>query len=96
LRLLLCPHSVPDAFLIFQTLITVNTCRILHPTRLIRQKEQTVLTLADWYHLPAPQASKNPPVVFDSTLINGLGRYPGGPLSDLAVINVSHGKRYRY
>lgn len=31
-----------------------------------------------------------------STLINGLGRYTGGPSSDLAVINVEYGKRYRF
>ncbi|KAH7881940.1 laccase [Phlebopus sp. FC_14] len=30
-----------------------------------------------------------------SLLINGLGRYPGGPASPLAVINVVQGKRYR-
>ncbi|KAJ7893544.1 laccase [Mycena leptocephala] len=58
--------------------------------------EQTILTLADWYHFPAPKAPKNAAPVFSSTLINGLGRYQGGPLSDLAVINVSHGKRYRF
>ena len=32
----------------------------------------------------------------DSTLINGLGRYVNGPASPLAVINVVHGKRYRF
>jgi FtsP/CotA-like multicopper oxidase with cupredoxin domain len=32
----------------------------------------------------------------DSTLINGLGRYAGGPESELAVINVEYGKRYRF
>jgi len=31
----------------------------------------------------------------NSTLINGHGRYPGGPMSDLAVISVEPGKRYR-
>ena len=31
----------------------------------------------------------------DSTLINGLGRYQGGPTSELAVVNVEYGKRYR-
>jgi FtsP/CotA-like multicopper oxidase with cupredoxin domain len=31
----------------------------------------------------------------DSSLINGLGRYFGGPPSPLAVINVQQGKRYR-
>ncbi|KAF7358933.1 Laccase 4 [Mycena sanguinolenta] len=56
--------------------------------------ESTVITLADWYHFPAPQAPA--PAVFSSTLINGLGRYQNGSLSDLAVINVDHGKRYRF
>ncbi|KAF7303940.1 Multicopper oxidase [Mycena indigotica] len=31
-----------------------------------------------------------------STLINGLGRYAGGPTSQLAVISVTHGQRYRF
>lgn len=29
-------------------------------------------------------------------LINGLGRDPNNPTSDLAVINVEQGKRYRF
>ncbi|KAJ6528614.1 laccase [Mycena vulgaris] len=56
--------------------------------------ESTIITLADWYHFPAPQAPLIP--VLNSTLINGLGRYLGGPLSPLAVINVVHGTRYRF
>lgn len=32
----------------------------------------------------------------DSTLINGLGRYPGGPAVPLAVITVQPTKRYRF
>ncbi len=31
----------------------------------------------------------------DATLINGKGRYPGGPNVDLAVVSVQKGKRYR-
>ncbi|KAJ7673382.1 laccase [Mycena rosella] len=58
--------------------------------------ESTIITLADWYHYPAMQATTNAPPKFNSTLINGLGRYENGPLSDLAVINVTHGKRYRF
>ncbi|KAJ7860046.1 laccase [Mycena leptocephala] len=58
--------------------------------------ESTIITLADWYHYPATQQPLTLPAVFNSTLINGLGRYEGGPLSDLAVINVSRGKRYRF
>ncbi|KAJ7493127.1 yellow laccase [Mycena galericulata] len=56
--------------------------------------DSTIITLADWYHFPAPQAPLIP--VANSTLINGLGRYEGGPLSPLAVINVVEGKRYRF
>ncbi|KAF9533796.1 laccase [Crepidotus variabilis] len=54
----------------------------------------TVITLADWYHKVAPQAGPNPTA--DATLINGVGRYLGGPPVPLAVINVEHGKRYRF
>ncbi|KAK1234967.1 hypothetical protein PQX77_001821 [Marasmius sp. AFHP31] len=32
----------------------------------------------------------------NSTLINGQGRYPGGPQQALAIINVEQGKRYRF
>ncbi|KAJ6582164.1 laccase 2 precursor [Mycena capillaripes] len=56
--------------------------------------ETTVITLADWYHFPAPSAPLIP--VANSTLINGLGRYMGGPASPLAVISVTKGKRYRF
>lgn len=31
----------------------------------------------------------------DSTLINGVGRFPGGPKTGLAVVNVQSKKRYR-
>ncbi|KAJ6610545.1 yellow laccase [Mycena sp. CBHHK59/15] len=56
--------------------------------------ESTIITLADWYHFPATQAPTFPG--YDSTLINGLGRYDGGPLSELAVLSVVKGKRYRF
>ncbi|KAL4072061.1 laccase [Scleroderma citrinum] len=57
--------------------------------------ESTVIVLSDWYHRPSPQMY-NPPFNPDSTLINGLGRYPGGPMSPLAVVNVVQRKRYRF
>ncbi|RPD57213.1 laccase C [Lentinus tigrinus ALCF2SS1-7] len=44
--------------------------------------ESTVITLAEW--------------ISDITLINGLGRWHGNPTSKLAIINVTHGKRYRF
>ncbi|KAH8822314.1 laccase [Flagelloscypha sp. PMI_526] len=57
--------------------------------------ESTVITLADWYHQYAEQLVVG---VSDSTLINGLGRYAGtgGTASELAVITVEQGKRYRF
>ncbi|KAJ7730019.1 laccase [Mycena maculata] len=56
--------------------------------------ETTVITLADWYHYPAPVAPLIP--MANSTLFNGLGRFQDGPASDLAVINVTSGLRYRF
>ncbi|KAJ7117223.1 laccase 2 precursor [Mycena crocata] len=58
--------------------------------------ESTIITLADWYHYPAPQAPTTRPPTQNSTLINGKGRYKNGPLADLAVISVAYGKRYRF
>ena len=72
--------------------------------------ESTVITLSGWYvfvptniraylgrkyryHVPPPSAGLIPPA--DATLINGHGRYGGGPNSTLAVINVQPNKRYR-
>ncbi|EDR02637.1 laccase, multicopper oxidase, benzenediol:oxygen oxidorectuctase [Laccaria bicolor S238N-H82] len=56
--------------------------------------ESTVITLADWYHTPAPSAGLVPTA--DSTLINGKGRYSGGPTSSFSTISVQHGARYRF
>jgi FtsP/CotA-like multicopper oxidase with cupredoxin domain len=47
------------------------------------------------YHTVAPALLHALLPIADSTLINGLGRYTGGPQSELAVINVEQGKRYR-
>ena len=46
------------------------------------------------YHFVAPQAPLIP--VANSTLINGLGRFAGGPKSPLAVVSVRQGKSYRF
>ncbi|PPQ71157.1 hypothetical protein CVT24_009838 [Panaeolus cyanescens] len=56
--------------------------------------ESTIITLADWYHTPAPIAGLVPTP--DSTLINGRGRYAGGPTVPLSVIRVLPNKRYRF
>lgn len=46
------------------------------------------------YHIQAPSAGPAP--LSDSTLFNGLGRWAGSNSSKLAVMNVQHGKRYRF
>ncbi|CAA7264102.1 unnamed protein product [Cyclocybe aegerita] len=56
--------------------------------------ESTIITLADWYHTVAPSAGLVPGS--DATLINGIGRFAGGPAVDLAVISVLPNKRYRF
>ncbi|EIN06348.1 laccase [Punctularia strigosozonata HHB-11173 SS5] len=56
--------------------------------------ESTIITLADWYHQVSLQVQG--PFNESSTLINGKGRFAGGPNVDLAVINVENGKRYRF
>jgi len=56
--------------------------------------DDTVITLADWYHYLSLDAPAIP--AFNSTLINGIGRYPDGPATSLAIVNVEQGKRYRF
>lgn len=56
--------------------------------------DSTVITLADWYHVPGIQVSI--PAVSDSVLINGLGRVAGDNSSPLSVITVQQGLRYRF
>ncbi|KAH9971059.1 laccase [Russula compacta] len=55
--------------------------------------ESTVITLADWYHYSSTEAPLIPD--YNSTLINGIGRYNGGPNVSLAVVNVVQYRRYR-
>ncbi|KAJ7253449.1 laccase 17 [Mycena rebaudengoi] len=60
----------------------------------------TVITLEDWYHTPAEALMEQFKVdgkepVPDSGLVNGVGRYNGGPAIPWAVVNVVKGKRYR-
>ncbi|KAG1786365.1 laccase [Suillus plorans] len=53
----------------------------------------TILTILDWYHVNAYDitGTDNP----DAILINGRGRYEGGPPVPLSVLSVVQGKRYR-
>ncbi|KAH8831719.1 laccase, partial [Flagelloscypha sp. PMI_526] len=55
--------------------------------------ESTVITIADWYHVYAMQFDL---AQVESTLINGLGRWPGreGITTNISVISVEQGKRY--
>ncbi|TDL20836.1 laccase [Rickenella mellea] len=62
--------------------------------------DSTVVTLSDYYHDFAPDAQKlffqtGKVPIPDSVIINGAGRFVGGPLVPWSVINVEHGKRYR-
>lgn len=60
--------------------------------------ESTIITLSDWFHTPS-RTSMSPGVLFpipNSTLINGRGRYPGGPAVPLSIINVRRNRRYRF
>ncbi|KAJ7715668.1 laccase 2 precursor [Mycena metata] len=63
-------------------------------TQYFRVSATTVITLADWYHFTAPSAPALARA--NSTLINGLGRYQNGLVSELAVISVKKGSRYRF
>ncbi|TEB23093.1 laccase 2 precursor [Coprinellus micaceus] len=65
-----------------------------HRSRYGIDNEATIITLADWYHTPAPSAGLVPTP--DSTLINGKGRYAGGPVTPLATIVVNRNRRYRF
>ncbi|KAJ7820957.1 laccase [Mycena leptocephala] len=63
--------------------------------------DSTIITLAEWYHVVAPQVQNTffktgiiP--LEDSGLINGKGRYVNGPLVPYAVITVKQGLRYRF
>ncbi|KZV71498.1 multicopper oxidase [Peniophora sp. CONT] len=54
--------------------------------------DTTVISLGDWYHYLSKDASGVPAP--SSTLINGVGRYPGGPTDQpLAIVNVKAGTR---
>lgn len=69
---------------------------LLDPHKLLYDidNENTIITLADWYHVVSLKAGLVPTA--DSTLINGKGRYAAGPTSPLAVIQVIKGLRYRF
>ncbi|CAE6445716.1 unnamed protein product [Rhizoctonia solani] len=67
--------------------------------------ENTIIVLEDWYHTPAIQleeqmfSTNNTDLLTpipDCGLVNGKGRYVGGPRVDRAVINVEPNRRYRF
>ncbi|KAF8651436.1 hypothetical protein AX16_004737 [Volvariella volvacea WC 439] len=55
--------------------------------------EDTIITLADWYHTPAEQLSGG--ISPQSTLINGQGRSSANFNAPLSVVNVQQGLKYR-
>jgi iron transport multicopper oxidase len=55
--------------------------------------ENTIITVGEWYHTPAPSIVTEP--LAHSTLINGKGRSTNGPAVPLSVVNVEKNKRYR-
>ncbi|KAG5646508.1 hypothetical protein DXG03_003275 [Asterophora parasitica] len=55
--------------------------------------ENTVITVGEWYHIPAPSVVTIP--FAHSTLINGKGRADQGPAVPLSIISVERFKRYR-
>ena len=72
-----------------------HSCRLVRMSRSIRFSS---LNLFYRYHTPAPAAlviGQLPPFSV-ATLINGKGRYTGGPAVPLSVINVQQSKRYRF
>ncbi|KAH8101261.1 laccase 1 [Cristinia sonorae] len=56
--------------------------------------ENTIITLADWYHCLARQGPKFPTA--DATLINGVGRAKLGNPIPFSIITVQSNKRYRF
>ncbi|KAG6917345.1 hypothetical protein DXG01_002916 [Tephrocybe rancida] len=60
--------------------------------------ETTIITLADWYHAPAPAllVPGKPLPESIATLINGKGRYLNGSSVPFSVINIRKGQRYRF
>ncbi|KIJ34787.1 multicopper oxidase, partial [Sphaerobolus stellatus SS14] len=63
--------------------------------------ENTVITLTDGYHTPAIElteqyinVTRSVPIP-DTGLINGAGRYLGGPTVPFHIVNVRSGRKYR-
>nr|AMJ39541.1 laccase 4 [Coriolopsis trogii] len=67
-----------------------------HASRYDVDNDDTVITLADWYHVAARLGPAIPFAGADSTLINGKGRSLGNLDAELSVITVTKGKRYRF
>ncbi|KAJ6598085.1 laccase 3 [Mycena vulgaris] len=64
------------------------------PHKVCFRLSDTIISLADWFHIPGLNAPL--PFLFTSNLINGKGRFAGGPASPLAVITVLPFLRYRF
>nr|ABK59825.1 laccase [Ganoderma tsugae] len=58
--------------------------------------DSTVITLTEWYWTASHLGTRFPAGLANSTLINGLGRTTATSSAELAVVNVTQGKRYRF
>ncbi|KAJ2928522.1 hypothetical protein H1R20_g8580, partial [Candolleomyces eurysporus] len=91
--------SLPNMSMDFEVIV-VKDPNDPHLSLYDEDNANTVITLGDWYHLPAPGiqatylAGNHEPVP-DSGTINGIGRYVGGPAVTRARVNVVQGKKYR-
>jgi hypothetical protein len=57
------------------TMVRVSCLVAIRHRFIFLSSENTVITLADWWHKPAPEvAAQGPPFLSDATLINGKGR----------------------
>ncbi|KAJ7454639.1 laccase [Mycena galericulata] len=103
-----CPISPGESFQLGDPLGTTQYCDGLRGPLVIYDpddplkylydidNEGTILTIGDWYHEVSPAVFAAPVFPFpQSTVINGLGRTPGGEKTPLETVNASFGKRYR-
>ncbi|KAJ7127169.1 laccase 1 [Mycena epipterygia] len=59
--------------------------------------DTTIITLTDWFHAPIESLGPIPPKGAEERSWRlPDSRYPGGPLSELAVVSVTAVKRYRF
>ncbi|KAJ7438622.1 laccase [Mycena galericulata] len=95
-----CPIAVNNSFLYtfptaYHSHLATQYCDGLRGPLVVYDPDDPNADLydVDNDHGPASTLGNIPTLI--STLINGLGRYAGGPTSQLAVVSVTSGQRYR-